>query len=475
MMVRSLRQHLRPFWDPFPPFPHRFIFMHDSTPKTDSQVPGANRRDFLSRGTLAAAGTVAASTLSVAQAANAIGSDTIRVGVVGCGGRGTGAAIQALNTTGGGVELVAMADVFQDNLDTALNTITNQHQDKVKVNDNRFVGCDAYQQVLETDCDFVILATPPGFRPLHFEKAIEAGKHVFMEKPVASDVPGVKRVLKANEMAKEKGLGVQVGLQRRHEFRYNETIDKLKNGAIGDINFCRAYWNGSGVWIRPRKKEMTELEYQMRNWYYFNWLCGDHITEQHIHNLDVINWLADSHPVEAQGVGGRQVRTGPNTGQIYDHHMVEYTYPNGMKMLSECRHIRGCWNAVSEHAHGSKGTCDISKALIMDTQGNEVWQSDAEEANGKGWQQEHYDFFEALRKGERPNEVQYGAESTMTSILGRIATYTGDVVKWDDAMENGKSLADFDSLHSFDDEAPIQPDREGNYEVPMPGQYKWKA
>lgn len=446
------------------------------TPADDAARPtrstDAGRRGFMK--TSATIGSLAAtgSALSVAQAANAIGSDTIRVGVVGCGGRGTGAAIQALNTTGGGVQLAAMADVFQDNLDRSLKTITNEHKDKIDVGDRKFVGPDGYADVLATDCDFVILATPPGFRPLHFEKAVEAGKHIFMEKPVATDAPGVRRVLAANEKAKEKGLGIQVGLQRRHEFRYNETIDKLKNGAIGDINFCRAYWNGAGVWIRPRKKGMSELEYQMRNWYYFNWLCGDHINEQHIHNIDVINWLADAHPVEAQGVGGRQVRTGPNTGQIYDHHMVEFTYANGMKMFSECRHIAGCWNSVSEHAHGSKGSCDISKALIMDQKGNEVWQSDAEETNGKGWQQEHYDFFAALRRGELPNEVQYGAESTMTSIMGRMATYTGNIVQWDDAYENGKSLADFDAIHSFEDTAPIQPDENGQYKVPMPGKYK---
>lgn len=452
----------------------------DDNRKPISEPSSPDRRKFLRTGSAAVAGAAACSTvvtngLSVARAANAVGSDTIKIGVVGCGGRGTGAAIQALNTTGGGVKLVAMADVFQDNLETSLRTIANQHKDKVEVKDNRFIGCDAYVDVLASDCDFVILATPPGFRPLHFEKAVMAGKHVFMEKPVASDAPGIRRVLAANEIAKQKGLGVQVGLQRRHEFRYKETIDKLRGGAIGDINFCRAYWNSGGVWVRARPAGVSELEYQMRNWYYFNWLSGDHITEQHIHNLDVINWLADGHPVEAQGVGGRQVRTGANTGQIYDHHMIEYTYANGMKMMSQCRHIRRCANIVSEHAHGSQGTCDISKAIIRDSNGKKTWESDAEETSGKGHQQEHYDFFAALRAGERPNEVVYGAESTMTAILGRMASYSGQIVKWDDALNKGKALANFDSLHSFDDEAPIQPDKAGNYEVPMPGKYNYKA
>ncbi len=323
--------------------------------------------------------------------------------------------------------------------------------------------------MLQTDADFVILATPPGFRPQQFEAAVEAGKHVFMEKPVATDAPGVRRVLAANKIAKEKGLAVQVGLQRHHEFRYKECIERLQNGAIGELLFARAYWNGGGVWVRPRTAEQTELEYQMRNWYYFTWLCGDHIDEQHIHNLDVINWLAQAHPVEAQGQGGREVRDGQDHGQIFDHHMVEFTYANGFKMLSQCRHIQGCWNSVSEHVHGSAGSSDISNALIRDAKGDKLWQSDAKETSGKGWQQEHYDFFAALRNGETPNEGDYGAYSTMTAILGRLATYSGKIVKWDDAINSEIQLADTDAMHSFGDPAPVQPDENGAYPIAVPG------
>jgi predicted dehydrogenase len=434
------------------------------------QDSSPSRRNFIKGSSMMlAGGAIVGGNLSVARGAHAFGSDTIRIGLVGCGSRGTGAAIQALNTVGGEVKLVAMADVFKNNLQTAFRTIKGKHPDRVDVKDNRFVGLDAFRQLLATDADVVILATPPGFRPQQFEAAVAAGKHVFMEKPVATDAPGVRRVLAANQLAKTNGLAVGVGLQRRHEHRYAECIDRLQQGAIGDLLFARAYWNGGGVRVRPRTAKQSELEYQIRNWYYFTWLCGDHIGEQHIHNLDVINWLVQGYPVEAQGQGGRGVRDGRDHGQIFDHHMVEFTYADGFKLISQCRHIRGCWNSISEHVHGSAGSSDISNALIRDAKGNKVWQSQRQEINGKGWQQEQHDFFAALRKGDTPNEADHGALSTMTAILGRLATYSGKVVRWDDALNSEISLADTDSLHSFDDAAPVQPDKDGRYPVPVPG------
>ena len=283
-----------------------------SIPKQPSETNGASRREFLKKGaTVAAAsaavGTVSTPNLSIAKSAFAGGSDTIRIGLIGCGGRGSQAAQQAMNTTSGQVQLVAMADAFKNRLDSSFEGISKKkkYKDQVFVSDEtKFTGFDAYKGVLASDVDLVILATPPGFRPLHLEAAIEAGKHVFMEKPVAVDAPGVRRVLRAGEKAKEKNLAIAVGLQRRHEIKYRQTIAKLKEGLIGDLIYSRAYWNGGGVWTRPREDNQTELEYQMRNWYYFNWLCGDHIVEQHIHNLDVINWLMDGFPVSAQGQGG---------------------------------------------------------------------------------------------------------------------------------------------------------------------------
>ena len=393
------------------------------------------------------AGGAVAGNLAFSRSAHAFGTDEIRLGLIGCGGRGTGAASQAMNTEGA-TKLVAMADAFPDRLQQSLRGLKGQHKQKVDVPvERQFAGFDAYKQVLDSDIDLVILATPPGFRPLHFEAAVNANKHVFMEKPVAVDAAGVRRVLKAAEESKRKNLAVAVGLQRRHERRYMETIKRLQDGAIGDIILTRAYWNGGGVWVRPRKEGQTEMAYQMRNWYYFNWLCGDHIVEQHIHNLDVINWLKNGYPVSAQGQGGRQVRNGKDHGEIYDHHFVEFTYADGSKMLSQCRHIPDTWSSVSEYAHGTKGNCNISGASIDDFNGNNVWRYGP--GGGGGHQQEHHDLFEVIRKGERPNEAEYGAKSSMTSILGRMCTYSGKMIKWDDAINSELVISPVRQIHQL--------------------------
>jgi predicted dehydrogenase len=427
-----------------------------------------------------AGGALVGGHLDVARAAHAFGSDTIKLGLIGCGSRGTSAVKQALNTASpssdagqvppsGDVQLIAMADVFENNLHAAYRSLKGEYRDRVDLRDRRFVGLDAYRQLLETDVDLVILATPPGFRPQHFEASVQAGKHVFMEKPVATDPAGVRRVLAANQLAQSKGLAVQVGLQRRHEFRYRECIERLQRGDIGDLLFGRVYWNGNGVWVRPRARRQTELEYQLRNWYYFTWLSGDHIVEQHVHNLDVINWLLQEHPVEAQGQGGRERRRGAEHGQIFDHHMVEFTYPSGFKLFSQCRQMPGCWQSVGEHVHGTAGSAELNRARIQDRHGYEIWKSDLEEKPGKGWQQELDHFLAAIRKGEVPNECEAAATSTMTAILGRLATYSGKIVKWKDALGSGVQLADTDRLHSLDDSPPVLPDPQGQYPVAVPG------
>ena len=435
--------------------------VNPSSPQSDT------RRDFIKATSTLLAGGAMVGSLPISKAAHSFGSDEIKIGLVGCGGRGTGAATQALDTNSpeNRIKLTAVADPFQFRIDAALKSIRKQHPDRVDVTDRNFVGVDAFKRLIESDIDMVILTSPPGFRPLHFETAVKAGKHVFMEKPVATDAPGVRRVLEANKLAKEKKLVVAVGLQRHHESGYQDTIKKLQDGAIGDIILTRCYWNGDGVWTRERTPEQSELEYQMNNWYYFNWLSGDHICEQHIHNLDVINWLMDGPPVEAQGQGGRQVRTGKDSGQIFDHHFVEFTYKNGVKLLSQCRHIPGCWSAVSEFAHGSKGWCNIGTGKIYDRDNKEIWKA---RANEQGHAKEHFDLFAQIRKGEIPNEGDYGAYSTMTAIFGRMATYTGKSLKWDDCLNSKVSLANTDAMTSFKNDAPFYPE-DGKYWVPTPG------
>ena len=433
----------------------------------------ASRRDFLKTSSVAtAAGASLLASLSAVQAAYTSYDETIKIGMIGCGGRCTGAADQAMNTEGP-TKLIAMCDAFGDRLDGSLETLKRKHKDKVDVpEERRFVGFEGYKQLLDTDIDVVLIATPPGFRPVHFEAAVNAGKHIFAEKPVAVDAAGVRRFLAAVQVSKQKNLLVQIGLQRRHERAYMETIQRLQDGAIGDIVAARAYWNGAGVWTRNRQEGQTEMEYQMRNWYYFNWLCGDHITEQHIHNLDVINWLMGSAPVKAQGQGGRQVRTSKEHGEIYDHHMVEFTYgdtPYGKDavLLSQCRHIPKCWNKVDEFAHGSNGSCHIGKARIFDKNGVETW---AYGGGGRdGHQQEHHDLFADLRAGKLPNEGEYGAMSTMTSVLGRMATYSGQEITMADALASEVVISPIDKFTSMTDTPPVLPNDDMTYNIPTPG------
>ena len=435
------------------------------------QPSNETRRDFLKTTSKitaagAAAGLAVPSNLSLAKSANVGGTDTVRIGLVGCGGRGTQAAKQAMKTKGN-VELVAVGDVFENRLNQSLEGCQESHPKKTKVEDkNKFVGFDAYKRVLDSAIDMVLLVTPPGFRPMHFEAAVDAGKHVFMEKPVAVDAPGIRRVLKASAKAKEKNLAVAVGLQRRHERAYEETMEQLKEGIIGDILVSRVYWNGTTPWVYNRREGQTELEYQMRNWYFFNWICGDHIVEQHIHNLDVINWLNDGFPVKAQGQGGRLVRDGKNHGQIYDHHMVEFTYANGHRMISQCRHMPDCHNQVGEFVHGTKGYANVGRGKIYSPDGEVIFHSKGKRG---GHQQEHHDLFASMRDGIIPNEGEYGAKSTMTAILGRLATYTGRELKWEDAINSNISLANVEQLASMDGEPPLKPDENGKYWVPKPG------
>jgi myo-inositol 2-dehydrogenase / D-chiro-inositol 1-dehydrogenase len=425
--------------------------------------PDFTRRDFLkTSSTLAAAAALAPGVF----AAN---DETLKIALIGCGGRGSGAASQALSTEGP-VKLIAMADVFKDRLDGSYNELKEHHPERVDVpEENKFVGFDAYKHAIAL-ADVVILATPPGFRPPHLEEAVRQGKNIFTEKPLAVDGPGVRKVLAAAEEAKKKNLKVGVGLQRHHQLGYIETMQRLHDGAIGDIVAMRCYWNGNSPWVKYRAelekqagRPLTEMEYQMRNWYYFVWLCGDHIVEQHIHNLDVINWVKQGHPVRAWGMGGREVRKGLDNGEIFDHHAVEFEYADGSRLSSQCRHIPGCWDNVSEHVQGSKGTCDVSSYRIR---GESNWHSTTPGAKDP-YQQEHDDLFAAIRNNTSYNELEYGAHSSMTAVMGRMATYSGKEISWEDAINS--KIDTMPEKLAWDASPKSLPDEKGRYAVAVPG------
>ena len=428
-----------------------------------------SRRDFMktSSGLALSAATIAQ--LSLSSGVYAAGDDTIKVGLVGCGGRGTGAATQALSTEGK-VKLVAMGDAFEDSLNGSLNAIMGSHKDRVAVdNDHKFIGFDAYKKVIDSDVDLVILATPPGFRPTHFEYAVSKGKNVFMEKPVAVDGPGVRKVLEAVKVAKEKNLKVGVGLQRHHQDNYIETIKRIHDGEIGDVTSMRCYWNNPGVW-EPRVKrgqETSEMQYQMKNWYYYVWLCGDHICEQHIHNLDVCNWVKKGHPVMARGMGGRQVRVDKRYGEIYDHFAVEYQYADGSWMFSQCRHQPNVWNSVTEYAQGTKGTADVSGSTIK--VGSETWRfrRDKSVQRTDPYQVEHDDLFAAIRNNTPYNEGENGATSSLTAVLGRMVVYSGNEITWDQALNS--SVNTMPEKLGWDANPPSLPNANGEYMIPTPG------
>jgi len=431
-----------------------------------------SRRDFVKQSSLIAGGLLAAPLLSRANYF-AGADDTIKVVLIGCGGRGTGAAMQALQSKQN-VKLVAMADAFKDNIDKCYKSLMNEEnpadaRKRIDVpEERRFSGFDAYLKAIPL-ADVVILTTPPGFRPIHFEEAIKQNKHVFMEKPVATDPAGVQKVLATAAIAKQKKLNVVVGLQRHYQNSYRELYSR--KDMIGDIVSAQAWWDNDGVWVRGRKPGQTEMEYQMRNWYYFVWLCGDHITEQHIHNLDVINWFKGGYPVKAQGMGGRQVRKGKDNGEIFDHHYVEFEYADGSILNSQCRHIPGTMSRVDELLVGTKGKIRCGKGSIVDSKGNTLYQFDKKTEN-EPYQAEHDELFAAIAKGEyKFADAENGANSTMTSILGRMATYSGQIISWDKAINSGIDIQP--KTYAWDAAPPVLPNADGFYPVAIPGVTKF--
>ncbi len=432
-----------------------------------------SRRHFLFT-TAATAGSV----LAMHRGAHAAGSDILKVGLVGCGSRGTGAAWNAVRADPG-VRLVALADAFADRLDSSLKALKERSPDQVDVDPARcFVGFDAYKELIASGVDVVLLATPPNFRPLHLAAAIEAGKHVFVEKPVGVDAIGVRSVLATCEVARKKNLSVVSGLCWRYNAVIREAVKRVHDGAIGDIVAVQCTRNLGGLWHRGHKPEWTEMEFQMRNWYYFTWLSGDHNVEQQVHGIDKCSWaMRDKPPKKAWALSGRQVRTDPMYGNIYDHHAMVYEYDNGTRMYAFARQQPGCFNDYSEVLLGTKGKCDLQKGRI---EGETNWaysdgtgklarvgaQSYAKDGRTMH-QVEHDEMFAAIRAGKPINNGEYMCQSTLMAILGRTAGYTGQEITWEQMKASKLDLSP--ERYAFDSPPPILPGPDGKYPVAMPG------
>ena len=387
------------------------------------------RRDFVKT---AAAASFAA-TIPGNLGLFAAGSDAIKIGLIGCGGRGTGAALDCLKAAAG-VEVVAIGDLVPDRIESSLARLTKEFPDRVKVPlDRRFTGFDNYLKVCACpDVNLIVTAALPGFRPLHLKAAVEAGKHVFMEKPVAVDPMGVRSVIASSDLAKRKNLAVVAGTQRRHQRSYLEMMKRIQDGQIGDIVAAQCYWNMGDLWVKERLPNMTEMEWQCRNWLYFSWLSGDHIVEQHVHNIDVVNWAMGTMPKTVMGMGGRQVRVAPQFGNVFDHFFVEFEYPNGVRVASACRQTKGCAERVEERIVGTKGVAWSSGKIT----GEKPWTFSGEELNP--YVQEHVDLVASIRNGTPLNEGRQIAESTMCAIIGRMSAYTGRLISWEWAMNTSK-------------------------------------
>ena len=367
----------------------------------------------------------------------------LKAGLIGCGGRGTGAANQFLSA-GPNLQVIALGDTFQDRLDQCKGTILKNHGQEVPA-ENCFVGFDAYQKVIDSGVDVILLATPPFFRPMHLEAAVQAKKHVFAEKPVAVDPTGARSVMATAKKAEGLGLTMVTGTQRRHQRDYVANWQQVQQGLIGDLTGGNVYWDGGKLWHRDNNPSWTEMEWMIRDWVNWCWLSGDHIVEQHVHNLDVMNWFFGAHPVKAVGMGSRLRRV---TGDQYDNFGVDYTFDNGFHVASMCRQINGCWNSVSERLQGTKGSTNCQNT-ILGLDGTELWKYDYPLDNdGKPtnrvsvdpYLQEHIDFVTSIRNNTAFNELENTAISTLVGIMGRISAYTGKETTWDEMMNSDLKL-----------------------------------
>lgn len=400
-----------------------------------------SRRDLL-KGTAAAGAVMLAAGVPFASAAGATsrGAARLKVGVIGCGGRGTGAAVNILEA-GDDAEIWALGDAFPDRLNGCLGELQSQEVGKGRVNvdpSRMFAGFDAYSSVIASGVDLVILATPPGFRPIHLDAAVKAGKHVFMEKPVAVCPAGIRSVLESAALAKERKLNIVTGTQRRHEKCYLEAFKRIQAGEIGDVVSASVFWNQGGLWMNKRQPAWSDVEWQLRNWLYFPWLSGDHICEQHVHNLDVAHWAMGTVPLRCTALGGRQVRTSPEYGTVFDHFGVEYEYEGGRSVSSQCRQIDGCASRVEEVIRGSLGH-SVTASGRARLGGKNEWKFTGEQENP--YVSEHKSLLAGVTgKGPYVNEGEQIAHSTLMSIMGRMSAYTGKTVTWKQAMESKLDL-----------------------------------
>lgn len=399
-----------------------------------------SRRDVLKMAGIAIAGSTFPSIIVPNRAFAGVNSETLKIGLIGCGGRGSGAANQALKADPN-VVLHAVGDIFQDKMDSSVENLKKLHGNKVTVDEGRkFIGFDAYQKVLDSGVDVVLLATPPFFRPQHLTAAINAGKHVFCEKPVAVDGPGVRKVLEAAKLAKEKNLSLMSGFCWRYHFPKRESFGRILDGAIGDISVIHNTYNTGTLWSFPRKSNWTDAEYTLRNWTYYTWLAGDHIVEQAVHSIDMMSWaMGGKLPISAIGTGGRQVRVEELYGNIFDHFAVTYEYENGVKGFHHSRQQANCENSYQVESFGSKGRAMVNCAKnVHEIYGKKNWKYE-----GKGndmYQTEHDELFASIRKGKPLNDGEYMAHSTLLAIMGRMAAYTGKQITWEQALNSAERL-----------------------------------
>jgi len=436
----------------------------------------SSRRDFLKQTSGALAGAVLAGAIGTRAWAGE--RNTIQIALVGCGGRGTGAAAQALSTAGP-TKLVAMADVFEHRLQSSLKSLAAQKKEQVDVPPERqFAGMDGYKKAIDLIAPggVVLLATPPAFRPLHVEYAVAKGCHVFMEKSFAVDAPGIRRVLKAGKRADRRNIKIAGGLMSRHYTPLEAAVERLHDGLIGEVITCWAYREHAPVGYAPKQPGMTEMAHQIRNYSNFTWVNGSFILDWLIHNIDVCCWCKDAWPVAAQGQGGRQART--HADQLFDHYAVEYHFPDGTRLFAQGRHMDNCWGFFGDHIHGAKGCAELGEGITNPrifkghnvANENLIWKYDGPRCNA--YQVEHDLLFEAIRKNKPYNETQRCCNAAMAGILGRMAAESGQLVKWEDAMASDLELAPGLDNFTMESDPPVAPDANGNYPVAMPGKTK---